>query len=400
VVLFFYAIRWYVFTSVSMRARKLVGNCWRHDSNPDSCFVSVLLPLYNESNVVDRLLRACTSFNSPEYEVLVVDDSNDGETMEKLDAWRDHPRVRVIHRSSRKGWKGGALNVALDHLDSRSTHVLVLDADFLPPSDVVSRFVKRFEDEKVAVVQGYQRHDLNAKGNWITKGVRAWFMLSNMIELNGRYRLGLFVPACGSLYMIRTDLLREFRFKEDTHEDFDLSLRLYENGYRVTFDPYIASSAECPETLTSFFKQQLRWAQGHTRIFRQHFWKIWRCRHLKLKEKIDMMFVGTSFLNSILLQAFTLATILLLLFPSHAVSLPIVSIGTYLFLLSIPAAVYASIASPFIEGAKSEIRKTPYAWILNYLLTPVTAFGAIRGLFTDKGKFQRTRKTGKITKNC
>ncbi len=199
--------------------------------------------------------------------------------------------------------------------------------------------------------------------------------------------------------MIRTDLLRKFRFKEDTHEDFDLSLRLYENGYRVTFDPSIASPAECPNTLTSFFKQQLRWAQGHTRIFRNHFWKIWRCRHLKLREKVDMMFVGTSFLNSILVQAFTLTTIFFLLFPNYPVSLPLIPVGTYLFALSVPAAFLATIASPFIEGAKSEIRKTPYAWILNYIITPVTAFGALRGLLTDEGRFQRTRKTGKITKN-
>jgi cellulose synthase/poly-beta-1,6-N-acetylglucosamine synthase-like glycosyltransferase len=224
-------------------------------------------------------------------------------------------------------------------------------------------------------------------------------MLSNMIELNGRHRLGLFVPACGSLYMIRTDLLRDFRFKEDTHEDFDLSLRLYENGYRVDFDPTLVASAECPSTLTTFFKQQLRWAQGHTRMFRQHFWKIWKCRHLRLREKIDMMFVGTSFLNSVLVQAFTIATIVLVLFPAYSASLPLVSIGKYLFLSSIPAAILASIVSAYVEGAGREVTKTPYAWILNYILTPVTAYGALKGLLIDKGRFQRTRKTGRITKN-
>ena len=400
VVLFLCAIRWYLFIFVSLRHARSerVDDPSEHNCDPRSCFVSVLLPVYNEPNVVDRLLRACTSFNSPPYEVIAIDDSDDGVTTRRLEAWRDRSRVKVIHRSSREGWKGGALNVGLEHVDPRSTHVLFFDADFVPSSDTISRFLARFENDGVVAVQGYQRHDLNAEENWVTKGVRAWFTLSNMVELNGRHRLGLFVPVCGSLYMIRTDVMQKFRFKGDAHEDLDLSLRLYESGYRVTFDPKIASSAECPGTLTSFLKQQMRWAEGHTRMFIRHFWNIWKCKQLKLREKIDMMFVGTSFLNSVLIQAFTLATIFLMLFPSYSVSTPLVPIGTYLFILSIPAAVLASIISPCIEGAKREIKKTPYAWILNYIVTPVTAYGALKGLFTEKGKFERTRKTGKISK--
>src|SRR6266581_4222561 len=81
-------------------------------------FVSVQLALYNEKRVVDRLLEACTSFDYENYEIIVVDDSAD-ETVELLKRWQDHPRVRVIHRSSRKGFKGGALQEALRRTERR-----------------------------------------------------------------------------------------------------------------------------------------------------------------------------------------------------------------------------------------------------------------------------------------
>lgn len=397
VILFLYAIRWYLFAFVSLKS-KPVDNIREHDCNPHSCFVSVLLPVYNEPNVIDRLLRACTSFNSPPYEVVVIDDSNDCVTSEKLDAWRGHPKVKVIHRSSRNGWKGEALNVGLDHSDPRSTHVLVFDADFVPPSDFVSRCLARFENDKVSVVQGYQRHDLNAEENWIAKGVRVWLSLYNMVELNGQQRLGLFSPLTGSVFMVRADVLRKLRFEGVTDEDWNLTMRLYEKGYKILYDPSLAASGECPSTLRRLFRQQARWAEGHTRTFMSHFLKIWKCKFLRLREKVDFVFIGYSFLNSILIVVFTAAWVITMLFPSVYLPLPIVQIGLFLLLASIPAAIFASLVALSLEGARKDFRKIGYAWLLNFVVTPVIAFAALKGLLARKGYFHRTYKTGKILK--
>src|SRR5207237_8742753 len=62
-------------------------------------FVSIHLALYNEKRVVDRLLHACTSSDYENYEGIVPHHSTD-QPVEKLKRWKDHPRVRVIHRSS------------------------------------------------------------------------------------------------------------------------------------------------------------------------------------------------------------------------------------------------------------------------------------------------------------
>jgi len=397
VILSLYAIRWYLFVFVSLKAKR-VDNPGKHDLNPHSCFVSVLLPIYNEPNVVDRLLKACTSFNSPQYEVVVVDDSNDRVTREKLEAWRTHPNVKVIYRDSRRGWKGGALNVGLDYTHPKSTHVLIFDADFIPPSDLVSRFLVRFRDDSVVAVQGYQRHDLNAEENWITKGVRVWHSLYNMVELNGQSRLGLFSPLTGSVYMIRTDVLRKFRFGEVTTEDTDLTVRLCQSGYKVLFDWTLVASGECPCTLRRLFRQQMRWAEGHTRIFRNHFLKILRCCFLSLGDKINFLFVGFAFLNSVLVVALTVAWLMTMLFPRYFLPLPIVQASLLLFTVSVPSGIFASLVALSIEGARKDFRKIPYAWILNFIMTPAIAYAALKGLFTRKGYFHRTYKTGKILK--
>jgi hypothetical protein len=41
----------------------------------------------------------------------------------------DLQNLKVIHRDNRAGWKGGALNVALQAIDKRASNVLIVDAD-------------------------------------------------------------------------------------------------------------------------------------------------------------------------------------------------------------------------------------------------------------------------------
>ncbi|MCK4952537.1 glycosyltransferase family 2 protein [Candidatus Bathyarchaeota archaeon] len=398
VILFFYAVRWYIFTFIVLKS-KVKSNPIKHINNKSSGFVTVLLPIYNEPNVVDRLLSACTSFNSPPYEVIVINDSDDGVTTRKLEAWRDHPRVKIIHRSTRKGWKAGAMNVALDNVDPKSTHVLIFDADFVPPSDLASRFLERFNDDTVSVVQGCQRHDLNAEENWVTKSVRAWFSLYNVIELNGQNQLGLFVPLTGSVFMARTEVLKKLKFEEVTDEDWNLTMRLYEHGYKIDFDPTLVASGECPNTLRRLFKQHARWAEGHSRTFTDHFFKIWRSKFLTLKEKIDFVFMGCTFLNCILVVVLTAATLITMLFPQQYLPNPLVQTSMILLLASIPSAIVASITALLKEGARKDLKKIPYAWLASYVVTPVVAYAALKGLITKKGFFHRTYKTGKIVKS-
>src|SRR3989344_987053 len=82
-------------------------------------FVSIHLPLYNEKRVVNRLLEAVTSMDYDNYEVIVCDDSTD-ETTQIVNEWRNHPRLKIIHRQNRAGFKGGALKQALKIMDPKT----------------------------------------------------------------------------------------------------------------------------------------------------------------------------------------------------------------------------------------------------------------------------------------
>ena len=57
-------------------------------------------------------------------------------------------------------------------------------------------------------------------------------------------------------------------------EDFELTLRLYEKGYKVLYTPYIQSPAEAVSTIKRLIRQRMRWAEGHSYNVKQMFGKL------------------------------------------------------------------------------------------------------------------------------
>src|SRR5213080_1306206 len=187
-------------------------------------FVSVHVAAYNEKRVIDRLLTALSQLEYPEYEVVVVDDSND-ESVEILQRWVGRPRFKILHRSSRAGYKGGALREALKVMDPRTEYVVVFDADSAPFPDSIERLLplfyrvsdgassKRFEAAfgrtepgqvkrrpEVAAVQSYQWHVLNKSESWLTEAVRAEYAGSYMIERPFQDAIGALKMIAGTAY--------------------------------------------------------------------------------------------------------------------------------------------------------------------------------------------------------
>ncbi|MGI0080465.1 MAG: glycosyltransferase [Nitrososphaerales archaeon] len=391
-ILFAYAARYYIFTSISVFTKRTERRKIELDPNIDP-FVSVLLPTYNEANVVSRLLHACTTLDYPDYEVIVIDDSTDG-TLAELQKWKSHPRLKIIHRKERVGWKGGALNEGLRNLNPRSTHVIVFDADFVPPGDIITRFLKHFEKPEVEVVQGYQKHDLNSDENWITKGIRIFHSTAYRIDLEARGRLNAFVPIMGSVFMTRTQLLQEMKFEHDITEDYNLALRLYLQGYNVKYDSSLSASGECPSTLPRVFRQIGRWAEGTTRNSRTYFWRVMKSKKMSLREKLDFLFCGFSYLSSLVLLIVTVMGLLNLPYLAASMNEPFMAVAVVLSTVALPSAVVVQCAGLYKDSKFSELKTVPFGLFLSYIITPVISYYALKGLFLKQKTFVRTFKTG------
>jgi 1,2-diacylglycerol 3-beta-glucosyltransferase len=386
-------------------------------------FVSIHLALYNEGRVVDRLLEACTSFDYENYEVIVADDSTD-ETVEKLKKWKDHPRVRVIHRSSRKGFKGGALQEALRRMNPHTEYVMVFDADFVPPADAIWHFLDYFgrltkpksgngnghaknghgaptNGDRLAVVQGYQWHMLNASENWVTKGVRAEFSGSYVLERAGQELFGAMKMISGSVYMIRADVLRKLGWSTSITEDWELTIRLYLAGYKVLYTPYIQAPAECVSEVRRLIKQRMRWAEGHTYNVRKYFWPILRSPNLTWQEKLEFVYYAPYYLQSVLFTVATISWIVGVLILGQKLPMWGEIFGWSLVVSNALALPLMNLTGVLLEGSLKRDALGLLSFVgLSWILVPFQAWASIKALFEKReGGWVRTPKSGRVTES-
>src|SRR5438477_8138391 len=248
-------------------------------------FVSVHVAAYNEKRVIERERNALPQMEYPEYEVGVDDDSTD-DSVQILQQWVGRPRFKILHRTSRSRYKGGALLEALKGMDPRTEYVVVFDADSVPFPDSIERLMplfyrvsdgassRRFEAAfgradppsepgqikrrpEVAAVQSYQWHVLNKSESWLTEAVRAEYAGSYMIERPFQDAIGSLKMIAGTAYMIRADVVRQVGWGTSITEDWELTLKLYARGYKVVYTAWAETPAECVSTFARLARQRM-----------------------------------------------------------------------------------------------------------------------------------------------
>lgn len=379
-----------------------------HGSEP---LVSIILPTYNESRVIGRLLSAVTKIDYRNFEVIVADDSTDGKTMEVLGQWQEKG-IRVIHRDSRKGFKAGALNNAMLHISPKSEYILIFDADYVPQKEIIWQMLGDFSSKEIAAVQGYTKHTLNASKNIWTKAVSIGFSAYSLVDIPIRKKLNGFIPLFGSVTMVSRQALSEVNgFSEDSiTEDYELACKLEACGYSIMFDEGIAVPAECPDSFRVLLKQQMRWAEGITRDTKNHLRRLLSSKKLNLMKKFDYVYYGFSSLNGIIGTAAYSLTAFVFMVQHHLIlhslgvdSTFVTALGPYgNFLLNVaPGYVALGLISMVIvglyrEGRLRDVLWVAYFYLVTLLLAPFIAISGIRGLLLKKGSWSRTKKTGEV----
>jgi cellulose synthase/poly-beta-1,6-N-acetylglucosamine synthase-like glycosyltransferase len=366
-------------------------------------FVSIHIATYNEKRVIARLLEGCAALEYGSYEVIVVDDSTD-ETAALLDAWRD-------------GFKGGALQVALQQTDPRAEFVIVWDADVVPFPDSIQTFLPHFfkthgngnggvngdaplqPRPEVAAVQSYQWHILNKSENWLTEAVRAEYAGSYMVERPFQEFVGSLKMIAGTAYMIRAQLLRQLGWGRSLTEDWELTLRLHALGYKVVYTPYAESPAECVSTFGRLARQRMRWAEGHSYNVRRRFGEIMRSQHLGFTEKVEFLYYSSYYLQAAFFVLGSAAWLVAELVLHAHVPKWTAALGWSLLLSNMLSLPIMNFAGLLLEGAAAK----DFIGILgavatSFLLAPFQAYAALKGLLEkNEGPWYRTPKTGRVT---
>ncbi len=219
--------------------------------------VDVFVPVYDEPvSVVEPTIRAATAMTGAEVTVHLLDDGDSDE----MAALASRHGAGYLRRSERSGAKAGNINHALDRTEA--PYVVVLDCDHVPEPHFLEATLGCFSDERVAFAQAPQYY-----ANWDRGEIpaAAWgqqALFFGPIARGKDAHDAMF--CCGTNVVFRRAALEGVGgFPLDSvTEDFELSIRLHERGWRSRYVPEVLAHGLGPEDMASYVSQQQRWSRG------------------------------------------------------------------------------------------------------------------------------------------
>jgi hyaluronan synthase len=173
---------------------------------PDD-LVSVIIPVYNQENLIEKVVNAIFLSTYHNLEVVAVNDGSKDNTKQVLDGLAGkYPHLKVIHKKN--GGKRTA--VATGFYAAKGNCVVLIDSDSIVDKYAIEEFMKVFSaNPKVGGIVGNGKV-LNADKNFLTKCQDAWYDYSFNIGKTSESIFGTVLCLSGCLAAYRREAISAF----------------------------------------------------------------------------------------------------------------------------------------------------------------------------------------------
>lgn len=236
--------------------------------------VSILIPARNEGVVIEKTLKKVLSLEYPQQnlEVIVINDGSTDNTKSILNRMASHDdRIKPIHLPVASVGRGKAYALNIGLKQASSDFIVVYDADNNPERTSLKQLVLHLiSDDKLGAVIGKFR-TMNRKKNLLTRFINIETLSFQWILQAGRYRAFGMAILPGTNCVIRREVLESCGGWDEKAitEDSELSIRIYQKGWKIQFIPTAVTWEQEPEKVKTWVRQRTRWVRGNNYVIRK-----------------------------------------------------------------------------------------------------------------------------------
>ncbi|MCD6590175.1 glycosyltransferase family 2 protein [Candidatus Woesearchaeota archaeon] len=226
--------------------------------------ISILIPAYNEEDVIENTIKHVARIDYPKdkLRVIIIDDgSNDNTYREIRRAVKKYrlTNCKIIRNKENIG-KASSLNKALRGVDTEL--FITLDADSYPERDAIKQLVRyMYTHEDLAAVTSSilvgNTSSFIAKLQWVE-----YYLM--MLTTKILSRIGAQYVTPGPLTLFKTKIIKSLGGFDTNNltEDQEMAYRLQANRYKIGFCKDSIVYTYPMDTMYRFYRQRNRWSKG------------------------------------------------------------------------------------------------------------------------------------------
>ena len=383
--------------------------------------VAIIVSAYREPLwLLEETLTCFYNLTYPRKRLFLLDDTRydpPGERSPEMAAYRqaiDELCERIGVHLFRRPWRGakaGMINDFLAFLDGRPPegmelrrtplddapfdirYIAVFDADMNPLPDFVEPLVAQMEAEPdLAFIQTPQYYS-NFEANRVARAAGMQQAIFYEYICEGKSSQDTMF-CCGTNVLLRREALSDVGGFDESSvtEDFATSLRFHARGWRSAYINRVCAFGQGPEDLSSYFKQQFRWALGTVGLFRRILGELLRApRQLSAAKWWEYTLSGTHYFVGwvFLILVLSPALYLLLEVPSFFARADI-----YLLFFFPYIVVTIALFTLAMGQRKYRLRELISGIVLQATAFPVYIKASLLGILGVRGTFTATPKAG------
>jgi cellulose synthase/poly-beta-1,6-N-acetylglucosamine synthase-like glycosyltransferase len=232
---------------------------------------TILIPAHNEEKVIGHTLEAMLRLEYPreKLKIVVINDGSTDTTRDIINRFAAaDARVELFDVPRGQGGKGKsrALNLGVQHITSEI--IAIYDADNTPDKDALRYLVAQLLLHKdLGAVIGKFR-TVNKNATLLTRFINIETLSFQSMLQAGRWQMHNIATLPGTNFVMRTSIIRQLHGwdEEALTEDSELSIRIYEEGYKIKFIPYAITYEQEPQEWHVWIQQRMRWVRGNNYV--------------------------------------------------------------------------------------------------------------------------------------
>ena len=213
--------------------------------------LSIILPTYNESLTIEKMLDAITTAVPPRIntEVLVIDDDSPDGTSKIVDSYIQKSNDAILFRVHTRKGKRGLSSAVIDGINlATGKFVLVMDSDFSHPPHMISNMYDELINNELDIVIG-SRYVEGGK-------YEEWPLTRKLISKIGNSLAGLWLgldvkDSMTGLFALKKDLIKNLSFEAIGYKIL-LEILVKTKGAKVKEVPFVCVNRQEGSSKFSF----------------------------------------------------------------------------------------------------------------------------------------------------